>query len=491
MKAGQRSRLMLRVWLAAWGSLGVVGVAPALALDDVIVIRAAKVYVGDGSVIDGGAVVVRNGEIVAVGAEVPVPVGATVIELKRGSITPGLIDANAWVEATDTLPTPPPSAAGVMRNLFHDVNHRHTHSVGCCGSMCPRSYLHAGGEKCPLCGFPDTAPDLAVGTRPRSVRAEQSSEVIPDTHVIDSVNLRSPDFERLAAGGVTTVFVSPDSAAVISSRGAVVRTAGALSDRVIREAGAVKASMGTDPSWRGMRNSLPFRQFVSFNTRRPTTRMGVTWVFRKAFYDAERWKNGVARRGADVASDAALAVLDRVRRGEIPLRIQARMQHDILSAIRLSEEFGLPFVLEEATEAYRCLDEIGAHHIPVVFGPIYVNAPGQRARSSETDHSRLNTFLSLLEAKVETALTAQELRDEDGLSRQAMYAMRNGATLAQVLPTVTQTPAKLLGLDDRLGTVASSKQADLVLWSGEPFDAISKPVVVMVNGTVVVDHRKG
>ncbi len=488
MKARQRSRTMLRTWLAAWVCLGA---ASVLAADGVTVIRAAKIYVGDGSVVEGGAVVVRDGSIVAVGADVSVPSGAVVIDLKGGSITPGLIDANAWVEATDRLVTPLPSAAAVLRELFHDPNHNHAGTVGCCGSMCPRSYMHADGAKCSSCGFPDVPPVLAAGTRPSAVSAEQSSEVIPHTCVIDSVNLRSPDFGRLAAGGVTTVFVAPDSAAVIGSRGAVVQTAGATSDRVIREAGAVKASMGTDPSWRGMSNNMPFRQFVSFNTRRPTTRMGVTWVFRKAFHDAQRWKKGEPRGGADTACDSALKVIDGVRRGEIPLRIQARMQHDIMAALRLTEEFGLSFVLEEATEAYRCLDEIVARHVPVIFGPIYVSAPGHRAHAAETHRNRLHTFLALLNAGVETALTAQELRDEDGLARQAMYAMRNGATLEQVLPTVTQMPAKLLGLDNRLGTVAAKKQADLVLWSGEPFGATSKPVVVMIRGEVVVDRRKG
>jgi len=470
-------------------ALGGFGVDAAFAGDGAIVVRAAKLYIGDGAVIEDGAVVVRDGRIAAVGKDVAVPEGAKVIELKKGTITPGLIDADAWVEPTDMLAPPPPDARTILQNMFHAKNGRHHHTVGCCGSLCPKFYMHASGEKCPLCGFPDTAPALAVGTRPVAVRAEQSSEVIPQTRVIDTVNLRSPDFGRLARGGVTSVFVSPDSAAVISSQGAVVKTGGPISSRVITEASAVKAAMGTDPSWRGMGNSLPNRWNVTFNTRRPTTRMGVAWVFRKAFYDADRYEKGEARHGADVPSEPALRTLERIRHGEIPLRIQARMQQDILSAIRLTQEFGLSFVLEEATEAYRCLSELLEHHIPVVFGPIYVAAPGYRAESAETDHNRLNTFTALVRSGVETALTAQELREEDGLARQAMYAMRDGLSLEQVLPTVTSIPAKLLGLDDKLGTVATGKQADLVLWSGEPFAATSSPSVVMIGGEVVVDRR--
>ena len=211
----------------------------------------------------------------------------------------------------------------------------------------------------------------------------------------------------------------------------------------------------------------------------------------KAFYDAERFKKGAEVSGADTPSEAALGALGRIRTGEIPLRIQARMQHDIVAAIRLTQEFGLSFILEEATEAHRCLDELKEHNVPVVYGPIYVVAPGYRAESSETNRNRLHTFAALLDAGIETALTAQELREEDGLARQAMHAMRNGLSLAQVLPTVTSIPAKLLGLDDRLGTVETGKQADLVLWSGEPFAATSSPTVVVIGGEVVVDRRKG
>jgi imidazolonepropionase-like amidohydrolase len=269
-----------------------------------------------------------------------------------------------------------------------------------------------------------------------------------------------------------------------------------MSDRVIKDAAAAKAAMGSDPYSRGLRNRLPNRHLpnpeqVTFNTRRPTTRMGVTWVFRKAFYDAQRFANGGTPSGADTPDEPALHALNRIRSGEIPLRIQARTHHDILAAIRLAGEFDLPFVLEEATEAYRCLDELKTHKVPVVFGPIYVTAPGYRARTFETERSRLHTLKALLDAGIETALTAQELREEDGLARQVMYAMRNGLTLEQVMPTVTSAPAKLLGLEDRLGTVSPGKQADLVLWNGKPFAATSSPAVVLIRGEVVVDRRKG
>ena len=318
---------------------------------------------------------------------------------------------------------------------------------------------------------------------------EGSAEVIPHTRVIDSVNLFGADFGRLLRGGVTTVFVAPGSAAVIGSRGAVVHTGGPFGDRVLREAGAIKASMGTDPSWRVAGNRMPWRKRLTFYSRRPTTRMGVSWVFRKAFYDARRLATGLPITGADAASEPALRVLNRVLAGEIPLRIQARQQHDILAACRLADEFGLSFTLEEGTEAHLCLSELKARNVSVVYGPIYVSASGPRAWSREVGRARLHTMKALLEAGIETVLTAHELREEDGLARQAMYAMRYGVAREDVERAVFSGPARLLGLDDQLGTIAAGKRGDIVVWSGEPFAADSRPAVVLIDGRVVFDGR--
>jgi imidazolonepropionase-like amidohydrolase len=317
--------------------------------------------------------------------------------------------------------------------------------------------------------------------------AEQSSEVTPHRLVLDSVNLLARDFERLMRSGVTTVYLSPDSAGVIGSRGAIVKTAGPLDQRIVRRADAVKASLGSDPINRGRSNYLPpqYGPAPSFHTRRPTTRMGVDWVFRKAFYDAQRARQGLSLHGADMPPDAAVPVLQDVLDGRVPLRIQARMQHDIFSALRLAEEFKLTFTLEEATEAYRCLPQLRAAGVPVIFGPLYAAPSGFRARTDEVGRPRLNTPAQLAEAGIEFALTAQELRDEESLVRQAMFAARSGLAPDAALRAITATPARLLGLAEQVGELVPGRAADLVVWSGEPLDATSRPLLVMIGGRVV------
>ncbi|OHB67232.1 MAG: hypothetical protein A2V70_00550 [Planctomycetes bacterium RBG_13_63_9] len=175
--------------------------------------------------------------------------------------------------------------------------------------------------------------------------------------------------------------------------------------------------------------------------------------------------------------------------GKVPLRIQARIQQDIHTALRLAEEFKLRFTFEEATEAYRCIETLKAAAMPVIFGPIYDRPNGIRARSGEARRSRYYTLRALIEAGIPTALSAQDLREEEGLARQVMYAMRFGVGFDEALRAVTQTPAEMLALEDQIGTIESGKRADLVLWSGRPFAATSRVMVVLIDGKVVVDRR--
>ena len=477
-----------------------------------VVVKAKRIHTAAGDPIDDGVIVIRDGKIVSVGPQAAVPDDALVIELPDSVITPGLVDAHAAVDAD--LRQASTARAGrrsfwseladMARKRGEDGHGPHGDTVcAICSAdpkraaeVCPQKALHEWtmSQGCPVCGYPASLA-TAVGVDPRQSWAEHSSEVTPHLNVIDSVNLLSNDFERLLRGGVTTVWISPGSGSVIGMRGAIVKTGGPLGSRVVREAGAVKAVMGRDAVTRGGFNRTPRPERfggVTLSTRRPLTRMGVHWVFRKAFYDARRYSQGLTIRGADMPPIEAVPVLMKILEREIPLRIQARAQHDILLAIRLADEFGLvgqgrvPFLLEEATEAYQCLDELKAANVPVVFGPIFSQPSGFRARASgEANDPRLNTAARLIDAGIVTAITAHEMRDEEGLIRQAMMASRYGLSAEAALRAVTATPADLMHLTGRVGTLSPGADADLVIWSAEPLDAAGRVLLVMIDGKVV------
>ena len=473
------------------------GAAPQQSL----AIKAKTVYIGDGRVVKNATVLIRDGRIAVVGSDVLIPQDTQVIEVKGGSVTPGLIDANARIEPTSLIATSR-RVSGVGGQLW---GRRPTLRVGARATRAPgredeiigpkdtnqtdADPAKFGGYEALHAGPPEDDAAFASGVQSNAVLNEQGSEVVPHIRVLDALDLGSPDFERLVRGGVTTVCASPDASAVIGARGAILHTGGARDRRVLREAAAVKAVIGSDPSMLGSYNRRPSRGSVSLYGRRPTTRMGLVWVFRKAFYDAVRRGRGLEAYGSDTASPEASAVLREVLEGKVPLRIQARLQQDIHTALRLAKEFELRFTLEEATEAYFCLDELQKESVPVIFGPIYERPGGIRLRSGEGSRSRYYTFRALIEAGIQTALSAQEFREEDGLARQAMYAMRFGVGFDDALRAVTQTPARLLGIDGQLGTLEPGKRADMVIWSGRPLAATSTAAVVLIDGKVVVDRR--
>ncbi len=394
--------------------------------DETILLKAGKVYATPDKVITDGEVLIKGGKIVKIGREVAAADGATIIERPNGTITAGLIDANA-----------------------------------------------------------------TAGYRTYSDRAEHRSEVIPELRVIDMLDLEHRSFAALARSGVTTVYVSADSASVIGGQGAILRTAGPVPDRTVRQAYAVKATMGREPIYKGSRNRRPSRRNTTYLARRPNTRMGLVWTFRKAFHDAEFAARGEepATRGEGTPSAASLSILSDVLNGERPLRVQARAQHDILTALRLCKEFDLRFVLEEGTDAYRCIDELKEAGVAVIYGPLFDYPFGYRA--GEARRYRYSAPAELLKGGLTLALSANDLTGEAALPQQAMYAMRFGLTRTQALAAVTTTPAKLLEIDDVAGTIAKGRPADVVLWSGEPFAATTRAEAVIIGGRVVHDVTAG
>ncbi|MCA9242503.1 MAG: amidohydrolase family protein [Phycisphaerales bacterium] len=497
----------------------------------VTAIKAKRILTGAGEAIDNGVIVITDGKITAIGPGLAVPSGAKTIDCGDKTITPGLVDAccvlnfdvqQSWgwrggaaAEEAPKLASRVVGPEGALidtgaeapphRDLEGDDSYyiepdprpaaTDTTLCGPWSRIAAIAAEHARhtllGEPC-VCGSSQLAPEgessFAPSVGPYFIWGDNEAEVIPHRRVLDSVNLMSLDFQRLLSEGVTTVFVSPDSASVIAARGAIVKTGGALGDRVVRAEDAVKASMGADPSRRGWSNQLPYGGRATMYTRRPTTRMGVEWVFRKAFFDARRYAAGLALTGADVAPTEAFDVLNSVLAGETPLRIQVRKQHDMFTALRLAKEFGIKPLLEEGTEAYQTIPLLKESHTPIVFGPLYMESDGYRAFSGETDEARLSTPKLLQDAGVEWALTAQEGRGEESLPRQAMIAIRYGLEPAQALTAVTSSPAKLMNLEGRVGALKVGADADLVVWSGEPFAATSRPEKVLINGQVAYER---
>lgn len=311
---------------------------------------------------------------------------------------------------------------------------------------------------------------------------EQSSETVFSLRVADALDLFSPRWERELRSGVTTVLATPPDRDVIGGLCVAVKTGGApeLAARLVKADAALRGSFGTEPSQGNQQASGPPQ---SFYVRRPTTRMGVEWSFRSSFYEALAARRDASKRFEGVE------VLWKVLDGELPLCVQANLTQDVRTAIYLKEEFGIErMFVDAASEAWREPELLVRSGMGVVLPPFTFR--GRTGR--DNGFFAWNTAAMLHELGVPFALSGDGARDvAERLSRQPGLAMRGGLPFDAALAAVTITPARMIGIDARVGSIEVGKDADLVLWSGEPFQPTSRVVGVLLDGRLVVDPRPG
>ncbi|HUR27630.1 MAG TPA: amidohydrolase family protein [Planctomycetota bacterium] len=313
---------------------------------------------------------------------------------------------------------------------------------------------------------------------------EQAREISPDARVANAIDLFDEEWSRAARSGVTTVLANPQDEDVIGGLGIALKTAGASSvaARTVKADAVLRGAIGTQPS---RRNHPAFGSPADIYSRRPTTRMGVEWEWRKAMYDAAASRSDKSR--AYPGSEQVLLALD----DKLPLCIQAWSTQDIRTAIFLKEEIereklGTPrLILDAAAEAWKEPQLIVRSKAMVVLPPLPM-----QGRTGEGSFMAWNTAKLLDDLGVPIALSAHGAgAAETRLDRQAGMAMRGGLSFEAALAAVTITPAKMIGIDSRVGSITVGKDADLVLWSGKPFELSSGVIGVLVDGQLVLDPR--
>jgi imidazolonepropionase-like amidohydrolase len=310
---------------------------------------------------------------------------------------------------------------------------------------------------------------------------EQSAEITAAARITPMLDLHARGWERALRQGITTVAVFPVDRNVVGGQGAVLKTGGeaTLEARLLRADAFLRGAMGSEPS-SGNRSSGA--RPANFYARRPTTRMGVEWEWRKAFYDA--WQ--AEQRGEE--PDANQAELLRALSGETPVFIQAWATQDIRTAVFFAEEMAaegmgtMRLIIDAGAEAWREPDLLVRSKAAVCLPPL--PAAG---RTTERAFMSMNTAAKLHAAGVPVALSAHgNSGSGNTLAEQVFYARRGGLPFDAALAAVTTVPATLLGVSDRVGTIADGRDADLVLWNGTPFELTSRPVGVVLNGVTLI-----
>jgi imidazolonepropionase-like amidohydrolase len=299
---------------------------------------------------------------------------------------------------------------------------------------------------------------------------ELSKAIQPELRAVDAYNAREELISYVRSFGVTTLHTGHGPGALASGQTMIVKTRGdTVEQAMVQPLTMIAFTLG--PS-------------VSSRYKTPGTRAKGVAMLRADLLKAQRYAEKEANEDAtkrpdpDLELDALAKVLER----EIPAMVTAETATEIMSALRLQKEFGFDLVLDGAAEAYLVLDEIKAAGVPVLLHPPMVRPGGEMQNAS------FETGALLHEAGIPFAL---ESGYEGYVPKtrivlfEAAIAAANGLGFDAALAAITRDAAKILKIDDRVGTLERGKDADLALYDGDPFEYTSHACAVVIEGVVV------
>jgi len=301
---------------------------------------------------------------------------------------------------------------------------------------------------------------------------------------LDAINPADLGFRDAISGGVLAVNVNPGSANPIGGQSVAIKCWGRTVDEmVLREPAGLKSALGENP-----------KRVYGERNETPSTRLGTAAVIRGAFVAAQNYQAKLAASASDssaeravVERDLKLEALSLVLRREIPWRQHCHRADDIATAMRMAREFGYELVIDHGTEAYLLAGQIAAASIPVVIGPLFTS----RSKVELRNRSLANPG-RLAAAGVTIAITTDHpVVPIHFLIHQATLAVKEGLDPVTALRAVTINPARIIGVDSRIGSLAVGKDADVVIWSGDPLDVMSRAELAFVDGREIYRYDYG
>ncbi|MFE3453486.1 amidohydrolase [Nonomuraea sp. NPDC059194] len=294
---------------------------------------------------------------------------------------------------------------------------------------------------------------------------------------LDAINPADLGFGDALSGGVTTTVIKPGSGNPIGGQTVAVKCWGrTVEEMLLREPVSVKSALGENP-----------KRVYGDQKKLPSTRQGVAAVIRDAFRKAQDYKakrEQAEAEGKAFDRDGTLEVLVRVLDGELPWCQHTHRADDIATALRLADEFGYRLIINHGTEGHLIADLLAERQVPVIIGPLFTS----RSKVELRNRSLRNPGI-LARAGVELAITTDHpVVPIHFLVHQATLAVKEGLDRGTALRSITVTPAKIMGLDDRVGSLAPGLDGDVVIWSGDPLDVMSRALKVFIDGREVYSY---
>jgi imidazolonepropionase-like amidohydrolase len=426
--------------------------------DNSFVITGAHVVPVDWEEFDGGAVVVQDGRITAVGPDVVPPEGLPVVDAAGAWLLPGFVDHGKPLGRHDVR-----SDSGDPPVLHDDR---------AAGAWLLPGFVEAHGHV----GIHEEANGSAGNDT-----NEMTGPNMAGVRAIDAVDIDDEGFRDALSGGITSIVVKPGSGNPIGGQTVAIKTWGGrtIDEQLISDAVSVKSALGENP-----------KRVYGEKGQTPSTRLGVAKVIRDAFVEAQNYRaarDAAARKDEPFARDLAKETLVRVLDGELAWDQHTHRHDDIATAIRLAEEFGYRLVVNHGTEAHKIADVLAEKGIPVIYGPLFTS----RSKVELRDRGIPN-LATIAAAGVQVAITTDApVVPINMLVTQATMAVRDGLPRQTALEAITSAPADILGFGDRVGRIAVGYDADLVLWDGDPLDASSRAQRVWIEGEQVYAYVDG
>ncbi len=364
-------------------------------------------------ILENATILVEDGVIKAVGTGVEIPGDAGIIDVGGAWVTPGFIDAHTHFSAMGE-----PRA----RNSGDDGN-------------------------------------------------EVTNPVTAHVRIIDALDPFGIAIPQVRAAGFTTCYTMPGSANVIGGTGIAfkLKAGKSIEDIIIPGTEMMKMALGENP-----KNAYGSRNMM------PKTRMGTGAVLRETLFNAREYmlqKEQAEKEGKPFKRDFKLEPLIPVVKGEMRCRIHCHRADDILTAVRVSEEFGLDFCVEHVTEGFKIADILAEKKVKCVVGPMRM-VPGKM----EVWNCTMENPGLMEKAGCDIALTADAESATRWLPEEVGVAMAYGLSEEAAFKALTISPARFLKLDHRIGTLEAGKDADLAIFDGHPFSNFTRCKATMIDG---------
>ncbi len=372
----------------------------------------SKIFTMEDEIYNAGDILIENGFIKDVGADLDIPDDAEIYNAKNKVTLPGLIDG-------------------------------HTH-------------LGIGEEDIGWAG-----QDYNENTDP----------ITSNISSLDAINPLETGFKDAYKNGITTAMVAPGSSNVIGGKSVILKTYGKNVDKmVMKKSAGIKAALGENP-----------KSSYGDNNKIPKTRMAIAGLLRKALNDAQNYisqKENKAKKDEHMNIDLNMEPLVEVLTKKLPLRIHAHRADDIITALRIAEEYKINIIIEHCTEGHLVAEEIAEAGVPVMVGPSF----GGRSKV-ELKNKSFKTAGILAKAGVKVAIISDHsVTPTQFLPLYAALSIKAGMDREEALKAITINPAEIMGIDNRVGSIKKGKDADLVIFDGDPLKVMSRVDSVFING---------